>query len=71
MRYSFVRNIREKRKKEINNYELKGYILNKNNYVTNDILQININGIIFKYGIRINGNESYKNIEKNKKNVVK
>ena len=53
MRYSFVRNIREKRKKEINNYELKGYILNKNNYVTNDILQININGIIFKYGIRI------------------
>lgn len=47
MRYSFVRNIREKRKKEINNYELKGYILNKNNYVTNDILQININGIIF------------------------
>ena len=59
MRYSFVRNIREKRKKEINNYELKGYILNKNNYVTNDILQININGIIFKYGIRINGNDVY------------
>lgn len=59
MRYSFVRNIREKRKKEINNYELKGYILNKNNYITNDILQININGIIFKYGIRVNGNDVY------------
>ena len=60
MRYTFVKDIRDMRKREMQQYQDKGYVIsNKANYVMNDTISIEIDKEIFNFGIRVNINEVY------------
>lgn len=60
MRYTFVEDIRNMRKCEMQQYQDKGYVIsNKANYVMNDTISIEIDKEIFNFGIRVNINEVY------------
>lgn len=60
MRNTFVKDIRKMREYEIQQYESKGYlVVNKANYVLNDIINIEIDKEIYSFGIRVNINEIY------------
>ena len=60
MRYTFVKDIREIRKYEIQQHESKGYlVINKADYVLSDTINIEVDKQIYNFGIRVNINEVY------------
>ena len=55
MRYTFVKDIRKRRKNEIKSYKDKGYkISSESDYVLNDTIEIKIENETYKFGIRVN-----------------
>ena len=60
MRYTFVKDIRKRRKNEIKSYKDKGYkISSESDYVLNDTIEIKIENETYKFGIRVNIYEVY------------
>lgn len=55
MRYTFVKDIRKRRRNEIKSYKDKGYkISSESDYVLNDTIEIKIENETYKFGIRVN-----------------
>lgn len=60
MQYTFVKDIRERRKDEIEQYENKGYLIaNKTDYILCDSIAIEIGKKTYHFGIRVNFREIY------------
>lgn len=60
MRKNFVKDIRELRELEIQQYEAKGYrVANKAEYLLNDVIRIEMDQREYLFGIRVNINEVY------------
>lgn len=60
MRYTFVKDIRKRRKNEIKSYKDKGYkISSESDYVLNDTIEIKTENETYKFGIRVNIYEVY------------